>query len=105
MDPGQKRQWNAVYTRNRAEIEKYEKMFGDRIPPEGYFSHHVKHADHKLPDGVDLKRISVQSGETISEISKRTGISEQDFMKANNINDPKDLKAGSTLVVPSAPAA
>jgi LysM repeat protein/GH24 family phage-related lysozyme (muramidase) len=101
--PDQKRQWNDVFTRNRAEIAAYEKQFGANIPPTGFFSHHVKQAGHTLPAGSDVRRISVHPGETLGGIAKREGVSVQDLMKANNITNPKNLKSGSTLSLPPAP--
>ncbi len=103
--PDQKRQWNEVYLRNRVEIEKYEKMFGDRILPKGYFSHHVKQAGHPLPAGADLKRISVQSGDTLGKIAKDHNLDPDALEKANpKITDPDKLRAGQTIVIPSAKA-
>jgi len=84
--PDQKRQWNDVFTRNRAEIETYEKQFGANIPQTGFFSHHVKQAGHTLPAGSDVRRVSVHPGETLGGIAKREGVSVQDLMKANNIS-------------------
>ena len=69
----------------------------------GRFADKAKLAGVNLSAEIDQKRIALQPNDTISGFFKRTGISAQDLMKANNITDPKDFKAGSTLKRPTAP--
>jgi LysM repeat protein len=50
----------------------------------------------------------LQPGETLSKIATRYGVSIADLEKANNITDPKKIRAGTVLTIPaggSAPAA
>ena len=45
---------------------------------------------------------TVQSGETISEIADRYGISSERLLALNGIRDPKGLQVGSRITVPTA---
>ncbi|MEE2970344.1 MAG: LysM domain-containing protein, partial [Pseudomonadota bacterium] len=66
---------------------------------------HVKQAGHPLPAGADLKRISVQSGDTLGKIAKDHNLDPDALEKANpKITDPDNLRAGQTIVIPSAKA-
>ena len=46
--------------------------------------------------------VVVKPGETLSEIAERYGVSVQRLMQLNGLRDPKDLWAGSRIVVPGA---
>jgi LysM repeat protein len=48
---------------------------------------------------------TVKSGETISEIADRYGISSERLLELNGIRDPKGLQVGSRITVPTAGAA
>jgi LysM repeat protein len=43
----------------------------------------------------------VQKGDTLWSISKKTGISVDELLKANGLKDAKGLRAGATLAIPS----
>jgi membrane-bound lytic murein transglycosylase D len=45
-------------------------------------------------------RHDVRRGESISGIAARYGVSSQDLLAANHLRSPRDLKAGTTLVIP-----
>jgi murein DD-endopeptidase MepM/ murein hydrolase activator NlpD len=47
----------------------------------------------------------VKPGETVYRIARATGIAPAALMAANGIEDPRDLKVGTRLVLPAAPAA
>ena len=46
--------------------------------------------------------VTVRSGETLSEIAERQGVSLERLMQANGIKDPTLLQAGQRLVIPGA---
>lgn len=48
---------------------------------------------------------TVQPGDTLSEVARDHGVSQQALARANEIDDPDRLVAGAELSVPSAPAA
>jgi LysM repeat protein len=43
----------------------------------------------------------VQPGESVYGIAKQFGISQDALMKANGIDDPRKLRAGARLSIPS----
>ena len=108
--PEQKRQWNDVLQRNKAEIKDYENIFGDLIPPESFFSQQVKQADHKLAAELDVARTSVRRGDNFNRIaireSRRLGykITADEIRILNGYIDAADLKADTTLELPPNPA-
>jgi murein DD-endopeptidase MepM/ murein hydrolase activator NlpD len=53
----------------------------------------------------DWKMITVASGETLSKISERHGISGENIMKANELTDPHRLREGQVLYIPNSPEA
>ena len=56
--------------------------------------------------GAGRGNYTVKSGETISEIADRYGISTNRLLELNGIRDPKGLQVGSRITVPTAgPAA
>jgi murein DD-endopeptidase MepM/ murein hydrolase activator NlpD len=56
---------------------------------------------HHEPDLVTLKHV-VAAGETLYRISRAYGLTVDELMAANGIEDPKELKVGQALVVPGA---
>lgn len=52
------------------------------------------------PEGGPITYV-VQPGDTLSEISKRYGVSVTDLWIANRLNSPHVLRAGQSLVIPS----
>lgn len=44
----------------------------------------------------------IQSGETLSVIAKRYGVSVDDLIMANNIHDPTRLRTGQEIIIPEA---
>ena len=52
--------------------------------------------------GAGSGNYTVKSGETLSEIAERYGVSVQRLMQLNGLRDAKDLWAGSRIVVPGA---
>jgi LysM repeat protein len=57
-------------------------------------------------NGASQANYTVKSGETISEIADRYGISSERLLQLNGIRDPKGLQVGSRIIVPTAgPAA
>ena len=48
---------------------------------------------------VPASRYAVRKGDTLSGISRRTGVSVQQLMRANNMTTP-NLRAGSTITIP-----
>jgi LysM repeat protein len=45
---------------------------------------------------------TVQKGDTIAEIAKKTGAKQQDIINANKISDPSRITVGQTLFIPGA---
>jgi LysM repeat protein len=45
-------------------------------------------------------KYTVQKGETLAEIAKKTGSKVQDIINANRISDPEKIFAGQTLFIP-----
>lgn len=43
----------------------------------------------------------VQKGDTIEKISKKFSVSQEEILKANNIKDPRKLKAGDKIEIPT----
>jgi len=43
---------------------------------------------------------TVRPGETLGEIARKTGVKTRDILVANNIADPKKIRAGQELVIP-----
>ena len=58
---------------------------------------------HNEPDLVTVKH-TVEAGQTLYRISKAYGLTVEELMDANGIEDPKDLKVGQQLWVPGAAA-
>ena len=53
-----------------------------------------------LPGGTD-NRYTVKSGDTVWSISKRYQVDRGKLLEANGISDPRKLRVGMTLVIPS----
>ncbi len=47
-----------------------------------------------------MAQYTIQKGDTLSKISKETGISVSELAKANNISDPNKIYTGATLNIP-----
>jgi membrane-bound lytic murein transglycosylase D len=62
----------------------------------------VARMDHHL---WDARRIRVRPGDTLSQISRRTGVSVSALMRANNLRSPHRLRAGSIIRIPRGGAA
>jgi LysM repeat protein len=45
---------------------------------------------------------TVQKGDTLALIAKKTGAKQQDIVAANKISDPSLIKVGQTLIIPAA---
>lgn len=45
---------------------------------------------------------TVQKGDTIAEIAKKTGAKQQDIINANKLSDPSRITVGQTLFIPGA---
>jgi LysM repeat protein len=43
---------------------------------------------------------TVQKGETLAVIAKKTGAKQQDIINANKIADPSHIQVGQTLIIP-----
>jgi LysM repeat protein len=56
------------------------------------------------PSGVTSDRYVVQTGDTLSSIADRFGVTVDDIINANNITDPTGLHAGDELIIPSGEA-
>ncbi len=56
---------------------------------------------HREPDLVMVTH-QVQKGQTLYRIAKTYGLSVEELMDANQLGDPRELKAGETLVIPGA---
>lgn len=47
------------------------------------------------------QKYTVKSGDTVWSISKRFSVPREDLLKVNGVNDPRKLKIGMTLVIPT----
>jgi LysM repeat protein len=54
-------------------------------------------SDEYSKEGVSY---TVQKGDTIAEIAKKTGAKQQDIINANKISDPSRIVTGQTLFIP-----
>jgi len=54
-------------------------------------------SDDYPKDGINY---TVQKGETLAVIAKKTGAKQQDIINANKISDPSRIQAGQTLIIP-----
>lgn len=52
--------------------------------------------------GSDATSYTVQKGDTLALIAKKTGVKQQDIIAANKISDPSLIKVGQTLNIPPA---
>lgn len=43
---------------------------------------------------------TVQKGDTVAEIAKKTGAKQQDIINANKLSDPSHIVVGQTLIIP-----
>ncbi|MGH8047182.1 MAG: LysM peptidoglycan-binding domain-containing protein [Chthoniobacterales bacterium] len=57
------------------------------------------------PGAAAGKTYELQSGETLTKVAATYGVSVADLQSANNITDPKTIRAGTVLVIPGAAAA
>jgi membrane-bound lytic murein transglycosylase D len=62
----------------------------------------VARMDHHL---WDARRIRVRPGDTLSQISRRTGVSVRALMRANNLKSAHHLRAGTIIRIPRGGAA
>jgi LysM repeat protein len=51
---------------------------------------------------LDGASYTVQKGDTLALIAKKTGAKQQDIVSANKISDPSLIKVGQTLIIPAA---
>lgn len=56
-------------------------------------------ADDTPKDG---SHYTVQKGDSLASIAKKTGAKQQDIITANKISDPSLIKVGQTLIIPGA---
>ncbi|MEX2045020.1 MAG: LysM peptidoglycan-binding domain-containing protein [Opitutus sp.] len=62
-----------------------------RAPVQASFS------DDYVKEGISY---TVQRGDTIAEIAKKTGAKQQDIVNANRLSDPSRIMVGQTLFIP-----
>jgi LysM repeat protein len=74
-----------------AALDAISRDQGSRQPAAAGFS------DNFPKEGV---KYTVQKGETLAEIAKKTGSRVQDIINANKISDPERILAGQTLFIP-----
>lgn len=55
----------------------------------------------QTPTSTRVRTYAVRSGETMAEVARRSGVSLQKLMSANPSVDPKRLKPGQTLNIPT----
>jgi murein DD-endopeptidase MepM/ murein hydrolase activator NlpD len=64
----------------------------------------LRRTEHREPQLVQVTH-QVEKGQTLYRIARSYGLSVDELMRANGLDDPRELKAGETLVVPGAKAA
>lgn len=74
-----------------AAIDSLAKGMATRNPVQTSFS------EEYSKEGVSY---TVQKGETLAQIAKKTGAKVQDIINANKISDPARINAGQTLFIP-----
>ncbi len=74
-----------------AAIDSLAKGMATRAPVQTTF------ADDYAKEGVSY---TVQKGDTLALIAKKTGAKTQDIVNANKISDPSRINAGQTLFIP-----
>lgn len=51
-------------------------------------------------DAAGQMTITIERGDTLGEIAQRYDVTVRDLMSANNITDPRKVRAGQTLIIP-----
>lgn len=74
---------------------------GADVRPEGRDGARSEGARHREPDLVTVTH-RVAKGETLYRIARAYGLTVQVLMDANQLDDPRELRAGETLVIPGA---
>jgi LysM repeat protein len=58
-------------------------------------------ADADGQAGKDVSHYTVQKGDTLATIAKKTGAKQQDIITANKLTDPSRINVGQTLLIPN----
>jgi LysM repeat protein len=85
------RQMEALAKQTNAALDSLAKNVATRPTVQPSFS------DNYPKDAVNY---TVQKGDTVAEIAKKTGAKVQDIITANKLSDPSHIVVGQTLVVP-----
>lgn len=84
-------QMEKLAKQTNAAIDSLAKGMATRAPVQTTFS------DDYAKEGVSY---TVQKGDTLALIAKKTGAKIQDIINANKISDPSRINAGQTLFIP-----
>jgi LysM repeat protein len=84
-------QMEKLAKQTNAAIDSLAKGMATRNPVQSAFS------DDYSKEGVSY---TVQKGDTLAVIAKKTGAKAQDIINANKISDPSRINAGQTLFIP-----
>jgi len=92
-------QMEKLANQTNAAIESLARSTGPRAPaaPATATSHQTTFSDDFPKEGVNY---TVQKGETLAVIAKKTGAKQQDIINANKIADPSHIQAGQSLFIP-----
>lgn len=54
-----------------------------------------------MANGISGETITIQAGQTLSQIAEEYGVTVADIQKANNIKNPKIIVVGTNLIIPT----
>jgi LysM repeat protein len=84
-------QMERLAKQTNAAIDSLARGIATRAPVQTTFS------DNYAKEGISY---TVQKGDTLAEIAKRTGARLQDIVNANKLSDPSHINVGQTLFIP-----
>ncbi len=85
-------QMEKLATQTNAELDSLAKVQATRPAVQASF------AENYPKNGVSY---TVQKGDTLAEIAKKTGAKQQDIINANKLTDPSHIMVGQTLFIPN----
>ena len=91
-------QMEKLANQTNAAIESLARNTSSRTAPASTAAvHQTTFSDDYPKEGVNY---TVQKGETLAVIAKKTGAKQQDIINANKISDPSKIQAGQSLFIP-----
>ena len=96
-----------IIDKNKSTVEDVKKMVSDKLKEQNININSEKILDiiglimkNRTNKELVFEDYTVQSGQTLSAIAAKYGISVDDIVKANNIADPNNINIGQVLKIP-----